>query len=325
MIGSTWNVVFVAIAMGAGMFAQQAAHKVSAASEDKQVNSLVGLELFCSAEGYYLAGRFNGSPRAAQSSPASPVLQTEEVQPLVAANDPPSDNALPQTEPVADTAPPALELAAATEAPAMPAVPEAVPETVPAAETPAVPAAETPVEASVAADVGSAPTATEPSMPEALAGPESNEPSADMPEVDAPEPAGDALAADQAAEVLPPPAPDVEPRVGGDNFGKFADEPSYTAPPRSSIRPPMPAGMAAPAGRTYLDATAGQSSRYATPSDLVRDRAVARGEQRRQRIETRKWLGISPLRPAVDSTPYTTVEQPAQLLLVVPDTSSTLR
>jgi hypothetical protein len=204
----------------------------------------------------------------------------------------------------------------------MPAVPEAVPETVPAAETPAVPAAETPSEASVAADVGSAPTATEPSMPEALAGPESNEPSADMPEV---EPAGDALAADQAAEVLPPPAPDVEPRVGGDNFGKFADEPSYTAPPRSSIRPPLPAGMAAPAGRTYLDATAGQSSRYATPSDLVRDRAVARGEQRRQRIETRKWLGISPLRPAVDSTPYTTVEQPAQLLLVVPDTSSTLR
>jgi hypothetical protein len=321
MIGSTWNVVFVAIAMGAGMFAQQAAHKVSAASEDKQVNSLVGLELFCSAEGYYLAGRFNGSPRAAQASPASPVLQTEEVQPLVAASDPPPDAWLPQTEPAADTAPPALELAAATEAPAMPAVPEALP----AAETPAVPAGETPIEASAAADAVPAPTATEPPMPEALAGPESNEPPADMPEADAPKPAGDALAADQAAEVLPPPAPDVEPRVGGDNFGKFADEPSYTAPPRSSIRPPLPAGMAAPAGRTYLDATAGHSSRYATPSDLVRDRAVARGEQRRQRIETRKWLGISPLRPAVDSTPYTTVEQPAQLLLVVPDTSSTLR
>ena len=115
MIGSTWNVVFVAIAMGAGMFAQQAAHKVSAASEDKQVNSLVGLELFCSAEGYYLAGRFNGSPPAAQSSGASPVSPPADEQPLVAANDSPPDDSLPQTEPAADTAPPAPELAAATD------------------------------------------------------------------------------------------------------------------------------------------------------------------------------------------------------------------
>jgi hypothetical protein len=162
-------------------------------------------------------------------------------------------------------------------------------------------------------------------MPEVLAGPESNKPAAELPAVGAPEPAGDALASDQAAEVLPPPAPDVEPRVGSDNFGKFVEDPSYVAPPRSSVRAPLPAGMAARAGQTYLDATAGQSSRYASPSDLVRDRAVARGEQRRQRIETRKWLGITPLRPAVDSTPYTAVEQPAQLLLVVPDASSMVR
>jgi hypothetical protein len=316
MIGSTWNVALIAIAMGAGMFAQQAAHKVSAASEDKQVSSLAGVELFCSAEGYYLAGRFTGSTPAKESSAASPALPAEDVQPLVAASAPPPDAALPQPEPTADTAPPALELAAAAETPAVPAV-------VPAVETPAVPAAETPVEASVAADLVPEPAAPEPPMPDALVGAESKEPTAEMPEVTAPEPAGEALSADHAAEVLPPPAPDAEPRVGGDKFGKFADDPAHVDPPRSSVRPPLPASALPSDGRTYLDATAGQGSRYVTPSDLVRDRAVARGEQRRQRIETRKWLGISPLRPAVDSTPFTAVEQPAQLLLVVPDTTST--
>ena len=139
-----------------------------------------------------------------------------------------------------------------------------------------------------------------------------------------PEFAGDRLTAENAAEVLPPPAPDVEPRVGGDSFGQFVDDASSAARPRSSVRAPLPASIPAAAGRTYLDATAGQSSRYVTPSDLVRERAVARGEQRRQRIETRKWLGISPLRPAVDSTPFSTVEQPAQLILVVPDTPATV-
>ncbi|MCU0981408.1 MAG: hypothetical protein MUF25_19835, partial [Pirellulaceae bacterium] len=320
MIGSTWNTLFVAIAMGAGMFAQQAAHKVSAASEDKQVNSLVGLELFCSAEGYYLAGRFDCSTVASDSPVGSPVSPPADEQPLlVAANGLPADDVTPVSEPELDTAGPELELAAAADRPGV-------------AEAPAVAAAETPIDAtdatdaSVATDAGAtdasvAPTIPAPplpdaTVPEALAGAESQEPAAEMPEVSAPEFADDRLTADHDAEVLPPPAPDVEPRVGGDSFGQFADDASSVARPRSSVRAPLPPSIPAAVGRTYLDATAGQSSRYVTPSDLVRERAVARGEQRRQRIETRKWLGISPLRPAVDSTPFSTVEQPAQLILV---------
>jgi len=317
MIGSTWNVLFVALAMGAGMFAQQAAHKVSAASEDKQVNSLVGLELFCSAEGYYLAGRFNSSTPASDLPVGSPASPPADEQPLlVAANGLPADDAMQPSEPDRDITGPDLELAAV-------------------ADTPAVAAAETPIEASVATDANEAtdasvaPTIPAPplpdaTLPETLVGAESQEPAAEMPEVSTPEFAGDRLTAENAAEVLPPPAPDVEPRVGGDSFGQFVDDASSVARPRSSVRAPLPPSIPAVAGRTYLDATAGQSSRYVTPSDLVRERAVARGEQRRQRIETRKWLGISPLRPAVDSTPFSTVEQPAQLILVVPDTPATV-
>ena len=293
--------------MGAGMFAQQAAHKVSAASEDKQVNSLVGLELFCSAEGYYLAGRFNGSTtgrRVVRSFPCFAASGRAAVGGRKRSA--PGRCDAPSPRPAPDPAAPELAAAAETRGSA------------PAG-------AELPCRGFRRGRRGPEPAAPEPPMPDALAGAESKEPAAEMPEVGAPEPAGEALAADQAAEVLPPPAPDAEPRVPGDNFGKFADDPSYVAPPRSSVRPPLPASMTAPAGRTYLDATAGQASRYVNPSDLVRDRAVARGEQRRQRIETRKWLGISPLRPAVDSTPFTAVEQPAQLLLVVPDTSSTVK
>jgi hypothetical protein len=317
MIGSTWNALFVALAMGAGMFAQQAAHKVSAASEDKQVNSLVGLELFCSAEGYYLAGRFDYSTPGSDSPVGSPASPSIDEQPLlVAANGWPADDAMPSSEPDLDTAPPEPELAAA-------------------ADAPAVPATETPSEASDATDatvatVASieatvpAPPLPDATLPETLAGAESPEPAAEMPEGAAPKLAGDELTADKAAEVLPPPAPDVEPGVGGDSFGQFVDDASSAARPRSSVRAPLPASMPAPAGQTYLDGTAGQTSRYVTPSDLVRERAVARGEQRRQRIETRKWLGISPLRPAVDSTPFSTVDQPAQLILVVPDTPATV-
>ena len=138
MIGSTWNALFVALAMGAGMFAQQAAHKVSAASEDKQVNSLVGLELFCSAEGYYLAGRFNSSTPASDLPVGSPASPPADEQPLlVAANGLPADDAMQPSEPDRDTTGPDLELAAV-------------------ADMPAVAAAETPIEASVATDANEA-------------------------------------------------------------------------------------------------------------------------------------------------------------------------
>jgi hypothetical protein len=47
-----------------------------------------------------------------------------------------------------------------------------------------------------------------------------------------------------------------------------------------------------------------ESVRYADPDELVRQRATLRGEERRRRVETRKWLGLSPLRPNVEAFPY---------------------
>jgi hypothetical protein len=306
MIGSAWNAFFVTLAMGAGMFAQQAAHKISAASEDKQIGSLVGLELFCSAEGYYLAGRFKGCTTGTETPGIYPVSSPADEQPTVAESDSQQDDPMKPTEPAAESENPGPELAAA-------------------AETPAAPEAETAVEGSSAIGAEPAPAAPQPPVPGPVAEVESKEPVAEMPEVSAPETTGQTLAVRESAEVLPPPAPDKAPRLPSDDFGKFVDDPTYVAPPRSPVRPPLPSTMTGPDARTYYDATAGQAGRYVSPSDLVRERAVARGEQRRQRIEIRKWLGVSPLRPAVDSTPFTAVEQPQQLLLVIPDTSPTVK
>jgi len=297
MIGSTWNVVLIAVAMGAGMFAQQAAHKVSATSEDNQVNSLVGLESYCSAEGYYLTGRF--SPATAASPAASPIPSPLDDQPLLATAGSQADEPLPATAD-SGTAPPAMELAAAQ-----------------------MPPAAAPVEPTAANDAASAGDAPAQPQADVVVAAESHEPAAESPQATGPQLVDAAANPDASAEVLPPPAPDAVEGAGRDPFSNLAGQ-RATGTPRSSIRPPVPASIPAPAGSTYYDATASQGSRYATPADLVRERAIARGEQRHQRVETRKWLGISPLRPTVDSTPYSMVEQPAQLLLVAPDSPATI-
>ena len=278
MIGSTWNSLFVTVAMATGMFAQQVAHKFSAASEDRQVGSVAGLELFCSAEGYYLAGHFQ--PPAAKSETTEsppPPAESNDTPAMIAAEPQPAD----ASEPAAEPAAPALE-----------------PEAVPNDSAPSAPAAEA-APAEPVADIA-----------------------ADMPEAPTPEPAEEASLSADATEVLPPPTPEKEPHPAVGQFGAFDEDSPHVAPPRTPSRAPLPATIALPGDRTYPDVAPADAGRYVSPAELVRERAVERGEQRRQRIETRKWLGVVPLRPSVAANPYTTVEEPQQLILVVPHVSA---
>ncbi len=257
------------------------------------MGSLAGLELYCSAEGYYLAGRFQPLAAKSDTPQAAASSWAPNVEPELAGSQPPRDDATavlalpsdPAPEPVAETSDP-LEPTSEVMAAASPA---AEPESTAATEEPP------PVNSS--AEAATQETAAEIAQ---LAPPPSAE--------------GTSASAD-AAEVLPPPAAEKEPRSSVPEFGAFADEPSSRAPSRT---PRLPATIALPGERTYRDAPAYSAGRYAGSSDLVRERALERGEQRRQRIEIRKWLGISPLRPSVSANPYTSVEEPQQLILVVP-------
>lgn len=313
MIGSTWNSLFLTVAMAAGMFAQQAAHKFSAASEDKQVNSLAGLEEFCSSQAFYLAGHFQlpvAEPEVLRRLPPpseSAQALALAAEPSAAPAEPPTAAAEPQPEgpgvPPIQPAVPATEPVPAPED-VVPAAPQIASEAPPAAEAPtAATAEETPAAATVAE-----------ATPE--------EPAASVPQVASAESADESSKQPDSAEVLPLPTPEKEPRTSVGQFDASDDRPSSTAPLQTPTRAPLPPSLALPSQRTYSDWASADASRYVTPSDLVRERAVARGEQRRQRIETRKWLGISPLRPSVPASPYSAVEEPQQLILVVPHVSA---
>ena len=100
-------------------------------------------------------------------------------------------------------------------------------------------------------------------------------------------------------------------------FGMFADQPVTS--PRGTPQ--------AESGTEYQEGFAqqgpygvpsGHSMRYVDPKDLVRQRAIERAENRRMRIEARKWLGYDPLRPAVNPLPYFTTDAMRPAFIVVP-------
>jgi hypothetical protein len=68
-----------------------------------------------------------------------------------------------------------------------------------------------------------------------------------------------------------------------------------------------------------------ESRRYVEAQDLLRRRAVIKAEERRRRIELRKWLGYMPLRPAVQALPYTVGDRvPPTVILVFPHRATDL-
>ena len=104
---------------------------------------------------------------------------------------------------------------------------------------------------------------------------------------------------------------------GFPQFDVFPNEP--VAPPRG--RPQAEPGTENRGGFVQQDqygVPPGHSTRYADPKDLVRQRAVERAENRRMRIEARKWLGYDSLRPAVNAMPYTSGDSMRPAFIVVP-------
>lgn len=313
MIGSTWNSLFLAVAMAAGMFAQQAAHKFSAASEDKQVSSLAGLEEFCSSQSFYLAGHFQlpaAEPGVLRRLP--PPAESAEALALAA------ETSAAPAEPPAAAAEPLSE--GPSVPPTQPAVP--APEPVQASDDAVPPAPDIASEAPPAAEAPTAAIAEQAPNPATIADPTPEEPATSMPQVTSSENADEISQQPDTTEVLPPPTPEQGPRMSVGQFGAFDDRPSSAAPLQTPTRAPLPPSLAPPSQRRYSDWVSADAGRYVSPADLIRERAVARGEQRRQRLETRKWLGISPLRPSVPASPYSAVEEPQQLILVVPHVSA---
>jgi hypothetical protein len=115
-------------------------------------------------------------------------------------------------------------------------------------------------------------------------------------------------------DVLPLPWKQPGQEVAG--FGNFSDQvvlPESNAARTGDSPSEQQFSQTAP-----YDIPAGHSMRYHDPMDLVRQRAIERAENRRRRIEARKWMGIDPLRPAVTAVPYTTVPQTHPALIVIP-------
>jgi hypothetical protein len=61
-----------------------------------------------------------------------------------------------------------------------------------------------------------------------------------------------------------------------------------------------------------------EPKRYVDPAEAVQRRAEIRAEERRRRIEARKWLGYSPLRPPVSATPFTEGDSRRPAVIIIP-------
>jgi hypothetical protein len=138
------------------------------------------------------------------------------------------------------------------------------------------------------------------------------------------EPGTEMFAAPEPDQKLAPGEIDVLPlplreEVVGDppQFGVFADEPAtpFRGRPQAEPRSGNQEGFAQ---QGAYGVPPGHSMRYVDPMDLVRQRAVERAENRRLRIEARKWLGYDPLRPAVNAMPYTSGVDIRPAFVVVP-------
>jgi len=111
--------------------------------------------------------------------------------------------------------------------------------------------------------------------------------------------------------ILPPPAK----RVPSEHT--VEDEPvraDYARTP-SNIAPPFGHPYVPP---TLTGVSPTESKQYVDPQELVRQRAARKAEERRRRIEARKWLGYSPLRPPVSAVPIMGGGSPHPTVILVP-------
>ncbi|MBC8871413.1 MAG: hypothetical protein H8E44_18475 [Planctomycetes bacterium] len=83
----------------------------------------------------------------------------------------------------------------------------------------------------------------------------------------------------------------------------------------SEVRPPTDLRTVPPA---YPMVSSYEPRSYADSAEAVRRRAEIRAEERRRRIEARKWLGYSPLRPPVGATPFMGSDSRRPAVIIVP-------
>ena len=272
------------------MFSQQVVSKVYIADAEGQVLAAGHTDYWSTAESYYGQGHFQ--PAAffcACSGPPERGAETAETNSVVIppATDDVEDVAEPEdAAPAAATAP--VAAAPVPEDPAPPvadSVPEVTPEPQPllAPAQPAEPAA----------------VVSDPVQP-LLEAPAASEPEQKL--------------APGEIDVLPLPMPSQS------NEGVAASDseksPRRPAPPQ--IR--MDRRDGTPESYSYdSDAASPHMTPHrVSPEELVRQRAIERAKNRRLRIETRKWLGYDPLRPAVNAMPYTTTRETRPAYIIVP-------
>ncbi len=197
---------------------------------------------------------------------------------------------------------------------------------VPSDQTP-LPAATEPVDPPALSPLASAsePIAT---LPDEVPGTADHEPSVFDALVQEDEPVETEVNVMSQAEAEPQPQPkngeiDVLPLPLGERaqgvagFGVFSDK---AGAPKSGVSQ-SDSGVASERQFTQTDpyrVPAGHSMRYVDPKDLVRQRAVEKAENRRRRIEARKWMGYDPLRPNVTAVPYMAVPATHPALVVIP-------
>ena len=89
---------------------------------------------------------------------------------------------------------------------------------------------------------------------------------------------------------------------------------AFASGPFDNDAPPADGAMGEPAARNSFP----HDARYIDPGQLVRERAIERGQQRQQRLDARRRLGYSPLRPPVQASPFTSGDQLRPIVVLMP-------
>jgi hypothetical protein len=278
------GLLLIAVAASSGMFAQEMVSRISSAGDQPAVLAGVGSHrVWQSAESFY------------QSHPG--VFRSNTPEPSVVALTDPVESAVAEY-PVHETAEPTL----------------AQPATIPSPDLVAV-MAQNPFESlsgpsSDASPVDSAPPETEESS---VFDPYQVAMADEAPPVER-RPASIPDLEQSGQGVLPPPA---------DRIPDLDGEDAELLLPPWQRRPMGSPSDFADARGTSPPTIAGAHSdamRYASPEQLVRERGIERGQQLQRRLEARRWLGYSPLRPPVVGSPFTSGDQMRPVVVFVPRT-----
>lgn len=301
--------LLIAVAISAGMFAQEIVSRITSASEHP-LRQADPLELvWRSAETFYYS-----------DCPAVSLIATrsQTVPALAPADADPSQAVVESSAPFSDK--PHLDLSQRPPAIVARRSPQLYPVSAdesPSISTPPLAAGEPAAEAIAASDAARTAPPAPPVEPELAGEPELATSALDL--AGDPQPAGDPefsgpaldpadagpatpaeIAATEApvADILPPPADDrgVAPETSA---------PLIILPPAdyagSPVDEPWPTAAASTA---HSGGSSSERSRQSLAEQLVRQRAIERADLRRQRLESYRQMGYSPLRPSVHANPY---------------------